>query len=919
MRSSILAVPFLFIGLATAQQLVISTYAGGTAPPTPVSAIQASIGDPPKVAVDSAGNLYFGSSHSVFKVDASGTLTRLGGNGQFGYSGDGGAATAAQLEYPNGIAVDSAGNVYVADTNANVVRLIAPNGNISTYAGNGTAGYTGDGGPAAQAQLSSPMGLALDAAGNLYIADSANNVVRKVARGGVISTFAGNGSAGYSGDGGSATAAALNQPEGLAADPSGAVYIADTSNNRVRAVALSGTIQTVAGTGVSGFSGDTGAASATQLFLPTDVATDTVGNLYIADFGNDRIRKVAQGKIETVVGSNGSSAIFNEAVATTIFLNGPTGVAIDASGNLYLAEGSIGDGSGLAVGDYRVWKVNSSGVISTAAGNGMASFSGDGGPALSAQLNNPAAVTFDSAGNLYIADTDNNRIRKVTPAGAISTVAGTGAAGWSGDGGPGTQAQLNHPQGLTSDPDGNVYIADTGNNRIRKLLPSGTILTIAGNGNASYYGDGLPALQASLHSPHQIYFVAGEYVYIADTGNERVRELLPDGTITTVAGNGGQGLGGDGARAVAATLNSPTGVTVDAAGNVYVADQGNNRIRVITPDGNIATLAGGSVNGLGDGGAAVSAQLNAPSSVALDGSGNLYFTDSGNNRVREVAKGAITTVAGTGVSGYSGDGGAVSAAQLNGPTGLVLDATGRIFVTDSVNNAVRLLAPAANASSPTISAVENAASNQTGAIAAGEIVVIYGSSLGPSQLAAPAVNGSAGPLSFNGVVVLVNGVPASIVYVSAAQVSAIVPAGVTGPVAQVAVQYLGVTGKAVSVPVASAAPAFFTVDSSGAGQALAINADGTVNGPSHPAVPGSAVTLFLDGIPSQFLGGPLTITIGGQAAGIVTLTPSASSPGVMTAVVQTSSGVTKVTAAPVSAQVGGISSPGGVTLTVGTN
>ncbi len=919
MRSHIVVIPFFFSSLAVGQSLVISTFAGGVPPATPAPAAQASVGDPPRVAVDSAGNLYFGGAHAVFKVDTSGTLTRIAGNGQIGYSGDGGAATAAQFEFPNGVAVDPAGNVYVADTNANVVRAIAPNGMVSTFAGTGAASYTGDGGPAAQAQLSAPMGLALDAAGNLYIADSGNNVIRKVSRGGTISTYAGNGSPGYSGDGGAATSAALNQPEGVAVDPAGLLYIADTSNNRVRVVALGGIIQTVAGNGISGFSGDTGTPAATELFLPTDVATDAAGNLYIADFGNDRIRKVSQGKIQTVAGGTGSSAIFNEAVATTVFLNGPTGIAVDGAGNIYLAEGSIGDGSGLAVGDYRVWKINSGGVVSTAAGNGLEGFSGDSGPAASAQLNNPAAVTFDLAGNLYIADADNNRVRKVTPAGVITTAAGNGTAGWSGDGGPGPHAQLNHPMGLTSDSDGNVYIADTGNNRIRKLTPDGNIATIAGNGNASYYGDGGPANQGSLHSPHQLYFVPGYYMYIADTGNQRIRELLPDGTITTVAGNGGQGLGGDGARAVSATLNFPTGVSGDAAGNLYIADQGNNRIRVIAPNGNISTLAGGSPYGLGDGGASTAAQLNGPESLALDSSGNVYFTDSGNNRVREISNGVITTVAGTGADGYSGDGGAASAAALNAPTGLVVDAVGRVFFADSGNNAVRLLQPATNTPSPTISAVENAASNQTGAIAPGEIVVIYGSGLGPTQLAAPVVNGSSGPLQFNGVVVLVNGTPAPIVYVSAKQVSAIVPAGVTGPVAQVAVQYLGVSGKSVAVQVAAAAPAFFTLDSSGSGQALAINADGTVNGPSHPAAPGSAVTMFLNGVPSQFLAGPLSITIGGQTATIATLTPAGSAPGVMAAVVQTSSGTTKVTSAQVLAQVGGISSPAGVTITVGGN
>ncbi len=919
MGSLLLSLFFTFSLVASAQQYVISTVAGGAPPATPVAANQASVGDPPRVAVDSAGNLYFGGSHSVFKVDASGMLTRIAGTGQSGYSGDGGAATQAQLEYPDGIAVDAAGNVYVSDLAANVVRLIAANGTVSTYAGQGTAGYTGDGGAAAQAQLSAPMGLALDAAGNLYIADSGNNAVRKVAKGGVITTFAGNGSAGFSGDGAAANLGALNQPEGVAADPAGLVYIADTFNNRVRVVALGGIIQTAAGTGVSSFEGDGGAPATAGFFLPTDVATDGAGNLYIADYGNSRIRLVTQGKIQTIVGGTGGQTIINEAVATTIRLNGPTGVAVDGSGDVFVAEGSIGTGTGLAVGDFRVWAINGAGVVSTAAGNGIESYSGDNGAATAAQLNIPSAMTLDTAGNLYIADTANNRVRKITPAGTITTAAGTGAAGYSGDGGPGPQAQLNAPTGLTADTDGNVYIADSKNNRIRKLLPDGTLLSIAGNGNASYFGDGGPANAASMHAPQGIYFASGERIYIADSGNQRIRELLPDGTITTVAGNGGRGPNGDGGPALTAQLNTPTGVTLDAAGNIYIADQGNNRVRVVTPDGKISTFAGAAAFGLGDGGPATSALLSAPTAVAADSAGNVYVSDTGHNRVREISGGTITTLAGTGACCYSGDGGPAGAATLNGPSGLLVDAAGRVLVADSENNALRLIQPAATGAGPAISSIANAASNQTGAIAPGEIVVIFGSGLGPAQLApAPASSGIA-PAQFDGVVVTVNGIPAPLVYVSAKQVSAIIPAGATGQNAQVAVQYLGQTSTAVTVPLAAAAPALFTVNSSGTGQALAINADGSLNGTSHPATPGSTVTLYLNGVPSQFLAGPLTLTIGGQQATIVNSSLPSPAPGVTAIAVQAPFGTSAVTASAVGLQVGAISSSENVTVVVGGN
>jgi uncharacterized protein (TIGR03437 family) len=915
MRFVILQVFLLCTGFAQAQLYVISTIAGGAPLPTPVPADSASIGDPPRVAVDAAGNLYFGSMHSVFKVDLSGNLTRIAGNGQSGYSGDGGVATAAQLEYPAGIAVDAAGNVYVADMTAQVVRVIAPNLTISTYAGLGTAGYTGDGGAAIEAQLNAPMGLALDAAGNLYIADSGNHAVRKVSKNGVIATVAGIGSPGYSGDGGAAIAAALDQPEGVAVDASGLLYIADTFNNRVREVAPGGIIQTVAGTGISSFSGDGGAAASAALFLPTDVATDSGGNLYIADYGNSRIRQVAQGNIQTVVGSKATAVIFDQAPATTIRLNGPTGLAVDSSGDIFIAEGGIGTGSGLAVGDYKIWKINGVGIVSTAAGNGIENYSGDGGAATAAQINTPSNMVLDAVGNLYIADSANNRVRRVSPGGVIVTVAGNGVAGYSGDGGPATSAMLNSPEGLAADADGNVYIADTKNNRIRKLLPSGTIIGIAGNGNAAFFGDGGPANSASIHAPEALYSAGGGHIYIADTGNQRIRELLPDGTITTVAGSGVQGVAGDGGPAASAQLNQPAGVTLDAAGNIYIADEGNNRVRMVSTNGTISTFAGAATFALGDGGPATGAQLSAPASVALDANGNVYIADSGHNRVRVVSGGTITTLAGTGVCCYEGDGGPASAAQLNSPWGLLTDASGRLFVADSGNNAIRLIQTAPTGGLPAIAAITNGASNQTGAVAGGEIVVVYGTGLGPAQLVV-AGTGPQPPQQLSGVTLLVNGTPASLIYVSAAQLSAIIPNGFTGANAQVVVQYQGQSSASVTVPLTTASPALFTANSSGSGQALAVNADGSANGASHPAAQGSVLTLFVNGVLSQFVAGALSVTIEGQQATIVSSTAAASAPGVTAVQVHVPFGIPSGAAVPVTVQVGGATSPAGVSVAV---
>ena len=323
-----------------------------------------------------------------------------------GFSGDGGPATAARLNMSlGGVALDSAGNLYIADLLNERIRKVSPVGTISTYAGNGGYGFWGDGGPATAAQLSLPHGVALDSAGNLYIADSNNHRIRKVTPGGTISTYAGTGTEGFSGDGGPATAAHLDRPDGVALDSAGNLYIADLGNSRIRKVTPGGTISTYAGNGGYGFWGDGGPATAAQL-RPRGMALDPAGNLYIADFGNSRVRKVTPG-----------------------------------------------------------------GTISTYAGTGTPGFAGDGGPATAAQLSFPQGVALDSAGNLYIADSNNNRIRKVTPGGTISTYAGTGLQGFSGDGGPAIDAQLWFPVGVALDSAGNLYIADQENQRIRKVTP----------------------------------------------------------------------------------------------------------------------------------------------------------------------------------------------------------------------------------------------------------------------------------------------------------------------------------------------------------------------------------------------------------------------------------------------------------------
>ena len=388
-------------------------------------------------------------------------------------------ALAASFSEPQGVAADAAGNVFFASGNG-VFRLDAVIGVLTLVAGNGTSGFSGDNGPAAGAQLSGPVGVAVDTAGNLYIADNGNHCIRKVA-GGVITTVAGNGTVGSRGDGGPATIARLNSPSGLATDSAGNLYIADTGSGRIRKVS-GGVITTVAGGG-SSYPGDNGPATGAMLTNPSAVAVDASGNLYIADAGDYLIRQVSSGIITTVAGNGNCCFSGDNGPATNASLDQPSGVAVDSAGNIYILD----------YFNNRVRQV-SNGVISTVAGNGIRGFSGDNGPATAAELSAPAGIAVDASGNLYITDQRNSRIREVS-SGVIATVAGNGAPGISGDNGPPTDAQLNTPYGVAVDNAGSLYIADWAGNNVRKVS-NGVISTVAGNGTP-----GLAATTGRLRWP----------------------------------------------------------------------------------------------------------------------------------------------------------------------------------------------------------------------------------------------------------------------------------------------------------------------------------------------------------------------------------------------------------------------------------
>jgi sugar lactone lactonase YvrE len=357
--------------------------------------------------------LFFLSLVSIRQIHSQNIINTIAGNGTSGSTGDGGYATSASFKAPTGIALDTKGNIYIADITTNRVRKINTSGIITTVAGNGGQGFSGDGGQATDAELYNPYAIALDTKGNMYIADFANHRIRKVNTLGIITTIAGNGAKGFSGDGGQAINASLQMPTGVAVDSRGNIYIADWYNQRIRMINISGIITTVAGNGTLGFSGDGGQATGAEISEPSGIAVDVIGNIYISDYYKNRIRKVNTLGIITTIAGNGKTGYSGDSVqATTSSIFGAWGIATDAAGNLYVAD----------YGNKRIRKVDSSGIITTVAGIGTAGFSGDGEQATTAQLNQPYAVALDSIGNLYIVDEANLRIRIVTKVGRINQV-----------------------------------------------------------------------------------------------------------------------------------------------------------------------------------------------------------------------------------------------------------------------------------------------------------------------------------------------------------------------------------------------------------------------------------------------------------------------------------------------------------------
>jgi len=894
------------------------------------------ISGPYGVATDGTGNVWFADANNnrVRKVDTNGIITTVAGNGTNGFSGDGAVATNASLSYPTGLALDAAGNLYISDYENHRVRKVGHNGIITTFAGGGT--NSGDGILATDAVLYLPNGLTLDGNGNLYLTDGGSDLIRKVDTAGIITTvpgvgavyptsvaldsrgnlyvaannnnrvlkvdsngvtsvFAGTGSNVDSGDGGPAIDAGTSYPRGVAVDGADNVFVAAFYDNRIRVVDTNGIINAVAGTGAYGSSGDNGDALKATFQNLQGIALGASGHIFVTDYFNNRVREVAYpgpqlvfrsvttndaGNYRVIV-SDFSGSVTSDVATLTVVLppaivTQPATQSVLVSSNvtfLVTADGTSPlhyqwrfNGNNLAgatnssfaigsvvtndAGDYSVvitnnygsvtsavakltvivippgistqpasvtiptgsnamfsvvatgspplrylwffneslleWQTNSilswsnatanqagayrvgitspygsitshlailtigespvittpatnqwflagsrvvltvgvSGVgpltfqwqlngtnlpnvITTIAGNGLVGFAGDGGLATTGRVTAPFRIAADQAGNMFIADSGNNRIRKVNPSGIITTVAGTSIPGFSGDGGAATNARLNGCAGIAEDGVGRLFIADTMNNRIRQVETNGIISTVAG-GNAGL-GDGGAATNAGLFNPYAVTIDAIGNLLIADRGNNRIRKVATNGVITTVAGKNGAGFSGDGGAATNANLNQPQDVALDAVGNLFIADSSNRRVRKVDVYGDITTIAGnGSLTFSGDDGVAIAAGLD-PSGLSFDPYGDLFIAGRSQNRIRRVDPyGIITTVAGTNLAGFAGDGGAPTNARLNNPSGVTLDTHGRILIADTANNRIRRFGQG-----PTL-VLENANANHNG-------------------------------------------------------------------------------------------------------------------------------------------------------------------------------------------------------------
>ena len=767
-----------------------STLTGDNGP-----AYYAAFQSPYALARDTAGDIYIGEIARIRKIDTQGVVTTIAGTGVPGESGDGGLATSAQINYVSGIAIDSQGNLYFSEDQAGI-RRIAPDGTISSVAADNNA-----------------AGLAVDSQDRLYVAEPSTGRVRMIAQDGSISTVAGTGTLGYAGEGGPALQAQLTLPLDLAFDAGGNLYVAD--GQRVAKIDTQGTLTRVAGNpSLPNGIPSVDEVPATQSSLTAySVATDPQGDVFVA---TPRVRKITpDGIIHAFAGFETSNSLaFTEACGDALKATVKAAeMKTDAKGDVFFINQLAG----------RLEEATPAGSISTIAGAGPNLFTGDGGPASAATFAHPNAIAFDQAGNLYIADTNNNRIRRIDTSGVVETVVGDGGPVYNQDPAclPDQDSFLRSPQGVAVDSAGDIWIADTGKNRALKVTPNGTQTTIA----------------SQLSQPEGVFVDRAGNLFITDTGNSALLEVDASGTIQTVWTNGAMGS-----------------MALDAAGDLFFS-AGTSVERLSAASGAISPVAGTgefTFSAAPGGGSGVE-EIAAATAVALDSAGSIYVADAGKASIERVSHNCALSV-------YQG-------ATLGEPTGLAFDAKGNLYISDATENAVWIgsptPAPANEKPTPYFgrTGIQSAAPANLvtligeppappieAPIAPGQLLRIRGLCIGPFE---PVFDGfgAAGTLSTSagGTGIQFNVTAAPLISVSSGQIIAQAPFELDGQFqATVALTYNGVTIQS-SVPVQAANPALFTVANQPTGPAIAVNQDSTLNSVANPAGRGSIVVLYATG------------------------------------------------------------------------
>ena len=631
----------------------VSTFAGlGNAADGP--AVQATFNAPNDVVVDAEGNVYVAdwANHKIRKITPQGVVSTLAGNGTQGYLDATG--TDAMFNSPKGIAIDAAGNLFVAEYGGRKIRKVTPQGVVTTIAKSP---------PVGPQPFYNSIDLVVDNSGNIYVANM--SAVTKTTPDGTTSIFAG---AGYGFQDGPGSTAKFKDLAGITFGTDGNLYVADNGNNRIRKITLQGEVSTFAGSVSGSQNGDLSVATFSR---PYGIASDKDGNIYVSEENNIVIRKISiTGDVSTYAGSAGGFGSTDGPAAHASF-NYPHGLATDNSGNVFVAD----------QGNNKIRKISPEGIVSTVAGVGEVFYATDvDGIGTLARFVNPVGAAVDALGNVYIAD--KTRVRKVTPQGMVSTLAGNKNIG-SQDG-TGVNAGFYEITGIAVDAAGNVFVSDVTNHNIRKITPAGVVTTIAGLAGNYGYADG-NGLNARFKKPSALVLDASGNLYVTDQMNYCIRKITPNGDVTTFAGTNISGYQ-DG-NAADARFSECTGITIDKERNLYVVN--GNRIRKITPQAEVSTFAGtalqGSANGVG-----TNANFYSPYGICIDASGNLYVSQIGtdSHSIRKITPQAVvTTLAGTGIPGYiNGQGASV---RFNYPTGIAVDKDYNIYIADQYNFMIR--------------------------------------------------------------------------------------------------------------------------------------------------------------------------------------------------------------------------------------